>query len=432
MRFITKLMLVAFLAGLHSQLFANDLIVAENGAGGAYSSITDALAASVDGDRIFITPKSGGAAYAEDLNLDKSIQLLSNKEGEFFTIQGEITVTPEIARKITIIGMRNLQGSITSTVASPEGEPCEVNIMNCDFKLGNILFDVDYFKMTIASNLIKGKVIIRNGKIIGNSISNKENGISVTVNSDLNISNDTILVVANKINNSYLTVGSTYNYGIYIKTTSHFFMISNNFVKYEYGSYYAWPTTYYYGYGIFVENAKNASNGKNTILNNTLYREETANIGGNLWGIYVSSIPADASVDIVNNLIVANASMPINEGIISYSNTGIVASNYNFFSNVTTAFKDAVDDGTNKIDSNTLVDNEGKLAANSDAIDGGNPDSVYYDIDLTRANVGVYGGSFTLDNFFPITGAARVYFVQAPRRVIIGNTIKIKAEAFDR
>lgn len=42
---------------------AADLYVRDFGAGGAYSSISAAITAAVDGDRIIIQPKAGGIPY---------------------------------------------------------------------------------------------------------------------------------------------------------------------------------------------------------------------------------------------------------------------------------------------------------------------------------------------------------------------------------
>jgi hypothetical protein len=70
----------------------------------------------------------------------------------------------------------------------------------------------------------------------------------------------------------------------------------------------------------------------------------------------------------------------------------------------------------------------------SNCINGGTVDSAYADIDLTRNDAGCYGGSYTLDNFFPITANdwARVILVTAPRRVLVNGTINVKAIGFDK
>ncbi|MFN7014250.1 MAG: hypothetical protein ACK4ON_08285, partial [Bacteroidia bacterium] len=67
-----------------------------------------------------------------------------------------------------------------------------------------------------------------------------------------------------------------------------------------------------------------------------------------------------------------------------------------------------------------------------DGINGGAPGISFYDLDLSVNDVGAYGGSYSLNNFHPITGAARVYFVKAPKSVLQSGTLNIKADSFDR
>jgi hypothetical protein len=58
---------------------------------------------------------------------------------------------------------------------------------------------------------------------------------------------------------------------------------------------------------------------------------------------------------------------------------------------------------------------------------------VFFDLDLSPGDAGAYGGSFTLNNFFPLhTGAARVYHVIYPFNVRVGNTLDVRAFTFDR
>jgi hypothetical protein len=91
-----------------------------------------------------------------------------------------------------------------------------------------------------------------------------------------------------------------------------------------------------------------------------------------------------------------------------------------------------VNDGTNNLSSNTTLAVTGKPNAGSDAINGGYPDKGFYDINLTVNDAGAYGGLFTLDNYFPITGSARVYMISAPRKVTVGTAINVTADGFDR
>ena len=71
--------------------------------------------------------------------------------------------------------------------------------------------------------------------------------------------------------------------------------------------------------------------------------------------------------------------------------------------------------------------------ADASCVDGGHPGGSYIDHDLSRNDIGVTGGSFHYDNFFPIlTGGARVYLVRTPRTVLQSSTIDAEGDAFDR
>ena len=70
-----KLLFIA-IAGLFN-LMANaaDLYVRATGAGGAYTTVSAAITAANNGDRIIIQPKIDGSAYIENLTINKSLTL---------------------------------------------------------------------------------------------------------------------------------------------------------------------------------------------------------------------------------------------------------------------------------------------------------------------------------------------------------------------
>jgi hypothetical protein len=74
----------------------------------------------------------------------------------------------------------------------------------------------------------------------------------------------------------------------------------------------------------------------------------------------------------------------------------------------------------------------GAPTAGSPLIDAGDPDPRYLDLDLTRNDVGCYGGSNSRANFTTPMGGAVVGFMQAPRVVSQGDAVNISATGFDR
>jgi hypothetical protein len=74
----------------------------------------------------------------------------------------------------------------------------------------------------------------------------------------------------------------------------------------------------------------------------------------------------------------------------------------------------------------------GQLTPGSPLIDAGDPDPRYLDLDLTRNDLGCYGGSNSRANFTTPMGSAVVGFMQAPRVVAQGDAVNINAIGFDR
>lgn len=434
---IMKKLLLSCLSGtlFATNLIAADLCVNESGSGGCYSSITAALAAASDGDRILIQPKTGGVPYVENLSINKSIQLLSNQEGVMWDLTGNITITPAVGRTISILHMKNTTGNITSTGNSPVGARCKVNIMNCELMQGYINFDFDYFEVNLVSSIVSnGYVVIKYGNIIGNSIKSNSsstfnvsgNHTGVLIKTDALHSNDTLYIIGNLIENT-----NTVNYttGINWNNSSQFFHISNNYIN---------NSGYYLHRAIGITAGKNSSIALNKVHNNTCYSNSgtAVYIGGTSYGFQGISISTSAvpnfQVEFLNNIILCpNAnyhSLADNTG----TNGGIISFSYNYASPNSTLYG-VTNNGTNNLTSNSSINiTNGQLNSGSDAINGGYPDLTYYDLDLTVNDVGAYGGSFSLDNFHPITGAARVYFVNAPRTILQSGTLNIKANAFDR
>ncbi len=390
---------------------ATDLVVSAGGAGGSYASINAALAAASPNDRIIVYPQAGGASYSDTtIRITKSIQILSANEGAYYTVDAPVVyITPSSAGiNVTIIGMKLLTGNIQSSIASPTGSRSTINLLNDSLADGSISLNHDNYDVTVASCHIQAGLSIRFGKVMGNIIKS-----ALTVNTDASVNNptDTILIIGNKITNY-----SASNYsGIYWNSSSQFFSIQNNFITLTY------PVNGY-NQGIYINTSKNTNSGVNVIVNNTIYKSTYYYANGIIVNGAVNSY-----TEILNNLVLGTGSYAVN---ISNGNNSV---HYNYFSNA--ILYGFTNDGTNITATNTTLNADGlNTNPSSNTINGGTPDSAYADIDLTRNDVGCYGGSFTLDNFFPITANdwARVIFVAAPRRVLVNGTINVKAIGFDK
>lgn len=418
-----KTILVTALIFASSFVNATDLVVREGGAGGAYSTISDALAVAVNGDRIIIQPKSGGAFYVESFSVTKNLQFLCENEGEKFAVQGNITITPSTPLEIIFIGL-DLDGDFSATGNAPATARTIVKLLYSDIA-GHVNFNYNNYDLTVANGDITGRITFRAGRLIGNNIYNSSSTeISVYINDETTSLathvSDTIQIIGNKI----------YNYGsgnpysaIYCYSNDYYYQINNNYIRYRYK-------------GIHMYYWKNSTTGNNEIINNTFYQILSPTSSN--YAILCSDIPAGAVLKIYNNLFEGKLSSGYDCGILgSTMENGLVNVGYNMFDNGFDEgrYIDGVnDDGTNITSADFVFDTDTGEPTSGDYLNAGHPDSIYYDLNLTRNDIGCYGASNSHTNYF-ITGDLnnnRVFLLNIPKRVITGNPIRVEAEGFDK
>jgi hypothetical protein len=421
--------------GWNHSLQSADLCVAEFGAGGCYATITAALAAANDGDRILIVPKPGLAPYAEALTINKSVTLMSNVEGEMWAVAGTITIVPAVGRKVTIMHMHSANGDITASGNSPAGARCEVNIVNCEFAAGNVNFDYNYFNLNlISSKILNGHVRYRFGNLIGNEITSGSLSAmyywygysTVYLNTDVQSTNDTLYFVGNIVR-THASSSTLYDI-VGFATTSQFVHAYNNYVA-------ATNTFGYSGYhlcGINFLYHKASTAGTNIVENNTFYFNP--NNQYYTYPVYVSTNASTSNFDVRNNVSWApNLSSPGSYHLYRFAGTTTSVSLYYNHASPSGGLNGIANNGTNNLNSNTTFNTTtAVLNSGSQAINGGHPGPHYYDLDLSTNDAGARGGSFSLENFHPITGAARVYFVKAPRSLPQNYQLNLRAYSFDR
>lgn len=401
--------------------------VTEGGGGGAYATIQAAIDAANENGVVVVHPKNSNVPYIENINLNKSLTLMCANIGQYFHLQGDVTVTPAVGRKIHMTGMRITgNGNISASTSSPVGARCQVNIHNCVLEGGDIAFSgVDYFNVIVSGDSLKGGgVAIRYGKVIGNYISSLGDRHSIYINNDAVANNDTIYIVGNHI------LGSTgYQYYGYLscirnQNSSQFLAIHNNYMEIRGGL----DAGNYGNMGFYsgaLKNAGSTGNSYHTIYNNTVTRTSGVAYAGG--GIYVYGGGGNTRVDVMNNLILASAGgLYVNPSSIAVPNVS-----YNYLA-AGLIFGDVTNNGTNVIGTNSTLTSDFSLTGGSDGINAGNPLPEFKDHDLSRNDVGVHGGSFKWSNFHPFNNNnnPRVFFLKAPRKVMIGTPINILAEGY--
>lgn len=413
MKTLTTVFLAVFFSVIN--VYSTDIDVNETGSGGAFTTISAALTAAVDGDRIFIEPKAGGAAYIESLSISKSVQLLSNIEGEKYIVQGDVTVTPSTIENVAIIGMA-LSGNIFSSVdASPAGRT-SVKILFCEID-GNITFNNNNYHLTLANSVVNGVVFFRAGKILGNTITSSTNHCVYVADEDAGGAvhlSDTVQIIGNRI-----YCNSINYYAINCYSYDYFYQINNNFL-------------YYNARGISIARWPSSLDGTNEILNNTLKRYYSSNTS---YAIYCASITIGGVLKMYNNLLDGDAGGTAYCFYFTLMDVGILYISYNYLdSGFDYPYTNVTNDGTNVSGAVFTVDAVTGQPSSGTYSNVGHPDLIYYDHDLTRNDLGCFGGSNSAINYFPIgdTNNARVFDLKIPKAVYLGDPIRVEAEGFDK
>ena len=397
---------------------ATDLVVVNGGVLPQYATIAAAIAAASDGDRILVTP---GIPYNESsLNINKNVQLLSNTEGQQYQVSANITVTPPVeGSNIIIQGMDLIVGSINGGVV-PGSARSKFTIVGSTIRNGYVNFYTNArWELNMMQDSILGTnpyIYMRFGKLIGNYLNTASGGENcIYVLSEVAAAADSVYIVGNVIIMSNSSSGQS---GIYWSNNTNFYYIANNYIK----------CNSYAQYSITVNGTNANQTGSNTIINNTLYN--------NSGGYQCMLLYGSSCFTFVYNNLLMNGGTGVYGIYLGGANTNYVIS-YNHLQQTspTNAFYGLVNDGTNIIASNSTYDAATGMALTGSAVNGGYPNDAFADHDLTRNDAGCGGGSFRITNFHPmnnLSNGARVTFVNAPRRVLMGNNVSLKADSFDK
>ncbi len=391
-----KVLLILVIAFTGIITKANDLIVEENGLLPSYSSIRAALAAANSGDRIFVKNKAGNLPWLENDTITKSVDILAYVNDSFFIVQGNYCIAPTVSATINIIGMYNINNNIQS-ITTPTGSRSVLRLLDC--KLGDVTVGNNNYDLTLQGSYVNN-VSYRHGSIIGNDI----NGELVAASESANTS-DT----------SYIFGNETYK-DITWNSSTMYFDIRNNFVRVNNTS------------GIIISNTL-ATGSLNKIYNNTI--SQTFTQAGGYAGI---EIDAGTQIDVQNNVIDLNSSTGsfLSYGINSTSSNVITAS-YNIVDSAISITMHGVFTYNLHNSSIAVYLNADGSTQNNVGVNSGNPGIQFYDTDLTVNDAGIFGGSYTINNFFPqYTGSAKTWLTNYQFNIRTGNTLSIKANSYDR
>jgi hypothetical protein len=382
------------------QVSAGVLLVKEYGVNGTYSTIQSAINATVEGDTVLVFPKPSGIAWSEGtLYLDNQIILLDS-DGSPFSQNGTSALHIQIAdgRQYDFMGWdwsgRNIYFNSGS---ASENNKCIVNITDCVFStvdLNREGIDARIFNNTIH------QLNLRYGVIIANDLHNLD------IINEYSWRTDTLLIIAN------------INVDIDINTNYYVWMY-NNYVREHDGDY-----------ALSITNMNSGSDNYNIIANNTFYYDQSEGV----------RVEWHSNTKITNNYFYnsyQNHTWAL-QGWGSTSGTPFVSYNYANYNGSSSRNQCNIPMGLEYNCFGSCQSGNYSLGSRGKVIqtNSGNYLGEYNDIDLTRNDVGTYGGPHSIDNFWdqpnPNNSKARINFLNLPHFFTTPGTIDLKGGAHIR
>lgn len=412
-----------------TNIFATDRFVDPNLSAGngttLFTSITSAVNAAVNGDRIIIA----STTYNEPaLTISKSLQIMPQTPGTIINFNANIIISGFAGMKLEITGF-NLgiySFSSNSITSGSYSNRAKITIIEC--LATNVDFNNDFYDTNIINNNFDGILVFKYGNIISNNINSvllfDENLDSQSTTDKILITNNNISYILGIYNNNYrFVVANNLLKNISVKRWNSETSIVNKIINNEFldGAVFqmSWGSVPYYNI-VFSSNKFNGS---------CSFNSHPTNYAGNIgnYGWY------DTTVDYRQNFF-CGAVWP------NYDITAQTSSQSLYFPepNVSGFFEWSY----NGLNINCPVPSAGQPLALTriigpiNDINGGNPNHNYYDIDLTINDRGINGGPYSQLNYNPTSNLnnskAFIFDLDMPTDLFPGQSIDIKAKGYHK
>jgi hypothetical protein len=397
-----KVLFILMAVLVTAQVSATVLLVKEYGVNGTYSTIQSAIDATAEGDTVLVFPKPSGISWNEGtLNLIHQIILLDS-DGSCFSQNGNSSLSIEIAdgRQYNFMGWCWSGRDLNFTGSASQTNKCIINIIDCHFN--NVNLGIPGIDARVMNNQIN-HLYINYGVIIANNVNYIHVGYEFSNNST-----DSILIIANDHCD--------------IEIHTHYYVwLYNNWVREQDNNY-----------ALQIHDMNDGGDNYNIIANNTFYYDYTEGV----------AIEYHSNTKITNNFFYVSNSSSNTWALVAtggYNGTPFVSYNYaNNNTNNANHNRTNVPYGLeyncfgNCNEGNYSVGGRGKV----NTPNTGNYLGQYNDIDLTRNDVGTYGGPHSIDNFWdqpnPNNSKARINFLNLPHFFTTPGTIDLKGGAHIR
>jgi hypothetical protein len=409
------------------QMNAAILVVKEYGVNATYSTIATALSAAANNDTIVVYDKPSGQQWTENLTIDKNITFLHPTQGTRFKVPGYITIVPKAGMDLYIIGWdlnNNSIGVSTSGATATSSNRAKITVADCN-NINNLDLNIDWVDARIFYNQTNfyGQLTFRHGLAVANVLSNS--GIFVEQESTTAAQSDSIIVIGNKARWCNIT-------------TKEAGVVANN---YFYGDYpfNPWFNNPGQGNTMLLRNHNQSATAIFSIVNNTIVND--GGDGTTRMAMVFNGFGNMSNVKIMNNLIYVDEDNGNGDSHGIWSNSGnsgqpFLSHNYintrnsgnytNFNENNELNYK------SNTAFAYGSIDTWGRASSgNANLINKGNYLGEYYDIDLTRNDIGTYGGPYTIDNYLTSgTGKGKVLYVNIKHQLTnLNEILNIKGSA---
>lgn len=419
-----------------------DLYVNNSGQSGTYTSIQTALNVASSGDRIFVSPYG---VYTENLTISKSITIAPSIAGSNIVLNGKITFWPFASDIINIIGISALNCDLTTnTISATVNTKATINITGCTFSDDIILNNNAILVNTYYSECRYLRITY------GNSIGNKVSGITY-YDGPNTVLGDTNLIVSNLVNgvinysndDYYYRISNnrchniTINKAVFNSNIQNY--ITNNWINRAGGRY---TSTLYDGIRLNI--GSSSDNYSNLIItgnvvhmfNNTSTRDyygQAIGIGKNYLVSSFAFTSSNSPIIFYNLLLGSTYSRSLTLNFVDFGSgiSGSLNENYNSNDIASGDMNGYLDFSSSAVIFRNLnPSDKSKVSELEFFVDLNAPTTEYYDLDLTRGDLGPWGGPYSWDNYWNTSnGNARIIDINLPSEIWPGQTVNLKAEA---
>lgn len=408
-----------------TSIFATDRFVDPNLSSGngttLFTTITSAVNAAVNGDRIIIS----STTYNEpELTITKSLQIMPQTPGTTINFNANIIISGFAGMKLEIIGFNLGIYSFSSNPITSGSYTNRAKISIIECSAANANFDNEFYELNLIKNIFTADVNLKYGSVVLNSMLNCNIWDEQQTTSSIN---NRIIVINNTISVRLIYYNSVYK-----------FVIANNTLK-----------------DILIKRWNPDPIVKNKVINNEFI--DGASFGISMfdvpyYNLNVSSNKFNGSVSFLTCTISNSGYYPISGNIGSYSSVALNQApgpgQFNSYS--ATGYSNSTispnpnvggffEWSFNGIDypfGATISSNQPlaltRIIGQTDDIDGGSPNHDFYDIDLTINDRGRNGGPYSLLNYNPTSNPnnskAFIFDLDMPTDLFPGQNIDIKAK----